>query len=58
VNGQFEAAWQLHRFLTERDIPYVVIGGIAVQRWGEPRLTDRRRSRDPAARRWRGATPP
>jgi hypothetical protein len=39
VNGQFEAAWQLHRFLTERDIPYVVIGGVAVQRWGEPRLT-------------------
>ena len=39
MNGQFEAAWQLHRFLTERDIAYVVIGGIAVQRWGEPRLT-------------------
>ena len=39
MNGQFEAAWQLHRFLTERDIPYVIIGGIAVQRWGEPRLT-------------------
>jgi len=39
VNGQFEAAWQLHRFLTERDIPYVIIGGIAVQCWGEPRLT-------------------
>jgi hypothetical protein len=39
VNGQSEAAWQLHRFLTERDIAYVVIGGIAVQRWGEPRLT-------------------
>jgi len=31
VNGQFEAAWQLHRFLTECDIAYVVIGGIAVQ---------------------------
>jgi hypothetical protein len=39
VNGQFEAAWQLHRFLTERGIPYVIIGGVAVQRWGEPRLT-------------------
>jgi hypothetical protein len=39
VNGQLEAAWQLHRFLTDRDIPYVVIDGIAVQRWGEPRLT-------------------
>lgn len=39
MNGQFEAAWQLHRFLTERHIPYVIIGGVAVQRWGEPRLT-------------------
>jgi hypothetical protein len=39
VNGQFEAAWQLHRFLSGRNIPYVIIGGIAVQRWGEPRLT-------------------
>jgi hypothetical protein len=39
VNGQFEAAWQLHRFLSERSIPYVIIDGVAVQRWGEPRLT-------------------
>jgi len=39
VNGQLEAAWQLHCFLSARNIPYVVIGGIAVQRWGEPRLT-------------------
>ena len=37
MNGQFEAAWQLHRFLTDRDIPYIVIEGIAGQRWGEPR---------------------
>ena len=39
MNGQFEAAWQLHRFLTDRDIPYIVIEGIAGQRWGEPHLT-------------------
>jgi hypothetical protein len=39
VNGQFEAVWELHRFFTDRGIPYVIIGGIAVQRWGEPRLT-------------------
>jgi hypothetical protein len=39
VNGQFEAAWQLHRFFSEHRIPYVIIGGLAVQRWGEPRLT-------------------
>ena len=35
----FEAAWQLHQFLQARDIPYMIIGGIAVQRWGEPRFT-------------------
>jgi len=39
VNLQFETAWRLHRFLGERRIPYVIIGGIAVQRWGQPRLT-------------------
>lgn len=39
MNGQFEAAWQLDRFLTEREIPYAIIGGLAVQRWGRPRLT-------------------
>lgn len=39
MNGQFETAWQLHRFLTARGIPYAIIGGIAVQRWGQPRLT-------------------
>jgi hypothetical protein len=39
VNRQFETAWHLHRFLIERGIPYAIIGGIAVQRWGQPRLT-------------------
>ncbi len=39
ANPQLEAAWRLHCFLTERGIPYVVIGGIAVQYWGEPRFT-------------------
>ncbi len=39
MNLQFETAWRLHQFLTERGIPYVIIGGIAVQRWGQPRLT-------------------
>ncbi|MDT7897085.1 MAG: hypothetical protein RRB24_03290 [Armatimonadota bacterium] len=39
MNPQLEAAWQLHCFFTERQIPYFVIGGIAVQFWGEPRLT-------------------
>ena len=39
MNLQFETAWQLHIFLTSRRIPYAIIGGIAVQRWGQPRLT-------------------
>lgn len=39
VNPQLEAAWRLHCFLTERGIPYTVIGGIAVQYWGAPRFT-------------------
>ena len=39
MNGQFETAWKLHRFLTAHEIPYAIIGGVAVQRWGQPRLT-------------------
>lgn len=39
MNLQFETAWRLHQFLSEREILYVIIGGIAVQRWGQPRLT-------------------
>ncbi len=39
MNRQSETAWQLHLFLTNRGIPYAIIGGIAVQRWGQPRLT-------------------
>ncbi len=39
MNRQFETAWQLHLFLTDRGIPYAIIGGIAVQRWGQPRFT-------------------
>lgn len=39
MNPQFEAAWALHQFFTSRGIPYAIIGGIAVQRWGRPRFT-------------------
>lgn len=39
MSAQFEAAWQLHLFFTRHAIPYTVIGGLAVQRWGQPRLT-------------------
>lgn len=35
----FEAAWEMHRFLTQHKIPYAIIGGFAVQHWGVPRLT-------------------
>lgn len=34
-----EAAWELHQFLTDHGIPYVIIRGLAVQYWGRPRLT-------------------
>lgn len=39
MNRQFETAWRLHTFLCARGIPYAIIGGIAAQRWGQPRLT-------------------
>jgi len=39
MNPLFEAAWELHRFLTDEGIPYVITGGIAVGVWGEPRFT-------------------
>ena len=39
MNASAEAAWQAHTFFTEQGIPYAIIGGIAVQYWGEPRFT-------------------
>ncbi|MEP9411414.1 MAG: nucleotidyl transferase AbiEii/AbiGii toxin family protein [Candidatus Brocadia sp.] len=30
---------EIHEFLTREGIPYVLIGGIALQWWGEPRFT-------------------
>ena len=39
MNQQFETAWRLDRFFTERGIPYAIIGGFAVQRWDQPRFT-------------------
>ena len=39
MNQQFETAWRLDRFFTDRGIPYAIIGGFAVQRWGQPRFT-------------------
>ena len=37
--GLLEAAAEVAAFLEERRIPYAFIGGLALQQWGEPRLT-------------------
>jgi hypothetical protein len=39
VNSQEEAALELHLFLGDLGAPYAIIGGVAVQHWGEPRFT-------------------
>ncbi len=35
----FAAAWEVSRFFAERHLPYALIGGLAVQVWGNARLT-------------------
>ena len=39
MNARFEAAWEIHQFLLAHNIPYAIIGGSALPRWGEPRFT-------------------
>lgn len=39
MSDPLEAAWEIHQFLTAQQVPYAIIGGLAVQHWGEPRLT-------------------
>jgi len=39
VNLRFDAAWEIHLFLVSRGIPYAIIGGTALPRWGEPGFT-------------------
>jgi len=39
MNSRETAVWEIHQLLTKIDIPYVIIGGMAVQHWGEPRFT-------------------
>ena len=39
MNGLFEAAHEVAAFMLERRWPFCLIGGLAVQRWGEPRTT-------------------
>ena len=39
MNPIFRAAVDLQEFCTEKQWRFCVIGAVAVQRWGEPRLT-------------------
>ncbi len=39
MNLQFKAAHEVNQFFTQERIPYAIIGGIALQHWGEPRFT-------------------
>lgn len=39
MNGIFEAAGEMQRFCRARSWDHCIIGGVAVQRWGEPRQT-------------------
>lgn len=39
MNALEGAAWEAHEFFTKLGIPYAIIGGLAVQYWGEPRFT-------------------
>lgn len=39
MNDQEAAAWEIHQFFQSLELPYAVIGGLAVQWWGEPRVT-------------------
>lgn len=39
MNPLFAAALELQRFFAARQWRFCFIGGLAVQRWGEPRLT-------------------
>ncbi|TVM03513.1 MAG: hypothetical protein CV087_04655 [Candidatus Brocadia sp. WS118] len=39
MTPQVKAIMEIHEFLTREGIPYVLIGGIALQWWGEPRFT-------------------
>lgn len=39
MNSQFRAIREVHEFFSKGKIPYVLIGGIALQFWGEPRFT-------------------
>jgi hypothetical protein len=40
MNGVFTAALEVQNFLLERQWKFCFIGGLAVQKWAEPRATD------------------
>lgn len=40
INRIFEAAFELQRFCETQHYRFCFIGGLAVQRWGEPRVTN------------------
>jgi hypothetical protein len=39
LNPVYEAAWEVQSFCLARQWQFCFIGGVAVQRWGEPRVT-------------------
>jgi hypothetical protein len=39
MNQRESAAWEMHCFFDRLEVQYVIIGGLAVQHWGEPRFT-------------------
>lgn len=39
MNGILDAAVEVHGALQQAQLPFCIIGGIAVQRWGRPRTT-------------------
>ncbi len=40
MNGLFDAALEIQRFMQTRNWPFCMIGGLAVIRWGQPRMTE------------------
>jgi len=39
MTDPYEAVWEVGLFFARRNLPYALIGGLAVQIWGSPRLT-------------------
>jgi len=40
MNPLFEAAWEISDFLRQQNLSYAIIGGLAVQKWGDVRFTN------------------